>query len=400
MEIKRTLIGLLLAGCCGTANAGFIFTPHLAEYSRLPRGQYTEATFIYTAIDEVYDSNGDEQPLGSGAIRGGEEVQATLFLLKYLWIGNVFRDSNVPILKDHDQFFRVISTLQHQQATGEVTDLSRRFGLRSNGSGFGDLFVLGGLYGDAHRWGPLHWNGLFATTLKIPVGEYDERALLNPGTNYWTVAPQLAMHQNWFGRLFVDATIARQFNGDNDDPAYGGLVPSEPADVETAEINFTWKFSERWFADMGVSYRASVGPNKFENPSINLADQPTTPDTGCASLGIAAADCPGAVFFLAPQSGTYQDEGTRGVLGTLGFYYIYRTSAVFNARVAIPLSGKGSQFDLPFDVFAPAVAPDGSLVPGAKISEVTSRVTGVQEAAAVSASPFFELRFVYLFWAP
>jgi hypothetical protein len=400
MVLRRLVAAALLSGACGMAQAGFIFTPHLAEYSRLPRGQYTEGTFIYTAIDEVYDRNGDKQPLGSGAIRGGEEVQASLFLLKYLWIGNVFRDSDVWYLNEHDQFFRVIGTLQHQQATGEATDLSRRFGLRSGNSGFGDLFVLGGIYGDVHRWGPLQWNGLFATTVKIPVGDYDERSLLNPGTNYWTVAPQLALHQNWFGRLFVDGTISRQFNGDNDDPAYGGLVPSDPADVETAEVNFTWKFSERWFADLGVSYRSSTRPNRFENPSVNLADQPTTPDTGCANLGIPPAQCPGALFFLAPQPGVYEDRGTRGVLGTLGFYYIYRTSAVLNARVAVPLSGKGSQFDLPFDVFAPTVAPDGSLVPGAKISEVTSRVNGVQEAAAVSASPYFELRFVYLFWAP
>lgn len=400
MAMKKLALATLFAGSSFGAQAGIVFTPHFSEYAHLPRGQYTEATFIHTQIDEVYDRNGDKQSLGQGAIRGGEEIEASLFLLKYLWAGNVFRDTDVWYLNNHDQFFRVIGTLHHQQATGESTGLSRRFGFRSNGSGFGDLFMLGGIFGDTHRWGPLQWNGLFGTTVKFPVGEYDQRSLLNPGTNYWTVIPQLAMHQNWFGRLFVDATISHQFNDDNDDPAFGGLVPSDPADVQTAEANFTWKFSERWFADIGISHRRTVEPNKFENPSANLVDQPLPPQTICNQIGINP--CLPATFFIAPQAGTYEDEGIRGTLATLGFYYIYRTSAVFNARVAIPISGRGSQFDLPYDIFAGApTGPGGSFEPTSiPISTTTTTVNGVQEAAAVSASPYLELRFVYLFWAP
>ncbi len=414
MVVRRTVCGCALAGYASLASAGIVFTPHLAEYSALPRGQYTEFTYINTSIDETFNRQGEKQPLGFGAVPPGESVEASLFLLKYLWIGNPFRDSATPFLKDHDLIFRVIGTLNDQQASGELNDLSRRFGLRSGGSGLGDLFLLGGIYGSTYRWGPVHTNTLFAVTYKAPVGDYEDDRLLNPGTNYATVIPQFAFHQNWYGRLFVDGTLAYQKNGRNDDPGFGGLVPSQAADLYNAEVNFSWKFSQKWFADLGVSYRSTRGePNEFANPSLNIADQPVEPTQLCDQLNLGALglsdltgglipNCPGRLFFIRPQPGVYEDGGVRATLATAGFYYIYRSSSVLNFRVAYPLSGKGSQFDLPFDVFLGLpTGPGGSLQPSSfPISSTVARVNGVQEAAAVSASPFFELRFVYLFWAP
>ena len=70
-----------------------------------------------------------------------------------------------------------------------------------------------------------------------------------------------------------------------------------------------------------------------------------------------------------------------------------------------PVAGRGSQFDITYDVCTtpdcpgPDVSPqDGT--PDNRRSTVATTLNGVQEPAAISASPFFELRFVYLFWAP
>ena len=43
----------------------------------------------------------------------------------------------------------MIGTAGRQSASGAINDLSREFGQTSRGSGFGDLFLLAGVYGRA-----------------------------------------------------------------------------------------------------------------------------------------------------------------------------------------------------------------------------------------------------------
>lgn len=401
--MRRLLTLILMLGVPSLARAGIVFTPHLSEYARLPPGQYSEFTLITTEIEEVYDRNGNEVHVGAPFIPPGDSVDATLLTFKSLWVGNLFRDSGIALLRDRPQFCRIIGTLGHQQATGNAVKRGLTAGQSSGASGLGDLFGLCGIYGLEHRYGPLKFNGLFGTTVKAPIGRYDTNSLLNTGTHYWSAIPQLAFHAELFGRLQFDGTFAWQFNGDNDDPAFGGLTPTDPADVRNLEVNLAWKFNEHWFADLGWSHRESVGPNRYEKFTLNLRDQPLPPTTACTStqalLGFSIPDaiCNSLDFFyLEPRPGPYQDRGIEGTLLTAGVYYIYRTSTVLNLRVAQPISGRGGQIDVVYDVYA--TPPDA---PGATpISQQTSTQNAVQEAASVSASPYLELRLVYLFWAP
>ncbi|SFF62072.1 Putative MetA-pathway of phenol degradation [Fontimonas thermophila] len=401
--MHRLLALILALSVPGLAQAGIVFTPHLSEYARLAPGQYTEFTLITTEIEEIYDRNGRKVHTGAPFIPPGDSVDATLLLLKYLWIGNLFRDSEIGFLRDRPQFCRIIGTLGHQQATGNAVRRGLTAGQHSGASGLGDLFGLCGIYGLEHRYGPLKFNGLFGTTVKFPIGRYDTDSLLNTGTNYWSVIPQLAVHAELFGRIYLDGTVAWQFNGDNDEPAFGGLTPTDPADVRNLEVNLAWKFSEHWFADIGWSYRETIGPNRYDKFTLNLRDQPLPPTTACNStqalLGFSIPDalCNSLEFFyLEPRPGPYRDRGIKGTLLTAGLYYIYRTSTVLNLRVAQPISGRGGQIDAVYDVYA--MPPDS---PGAApISQLVSTQNAVQEAASVSASPYLELRLVYLFWAP
>jgi hypothetical protein len=393
---------LLLASTA--VHAGIIFTPHLAEYSKLPPGQYTEATFIYTDIEDVYDRDGKRVHAGAPFLQPGESVQATLALMKFLWIGNVFRDTGIWYLNDRPQFCRVIGGLGWQQASDAVVERSRLFGLTSGGNGLIDLFGLCGFYTDEHHWGPIHANGLWATTVKFPIGRWDQDALLNTGTNYWSYIPQFAAHATVWGRLWFDGTVAYHFHEDNDAPAYGGLTPTRIADWRTREANLAWKFTEHWFVEAGYSYRESVGPNYYDKVTVNFKD-PVPAQDACNNtnrgLGLTLIDqnlCNStSEFFLGPRPGPYADRGIFGEAVTAGFYYIYRTSSVLNLRVFYPIRGRGSQIDAVFDVCTSEPCSDGS---ADDISDARSTLNGVQEAAAISASPYFELRFVYLFWAP
>lgn len=390
----------------GAAQAGIIFTPHLSEYSKLPPGQYTEFMFVYTDIEDVYDRNGKRVHAGAPFVPPGQSIQATLALMKFLWIGNVFRDTNIPVLKDNAQFCRVIGGLGWQQSSRDVYERSRLFGLTSGGNGLVDLFGLCGLYTDEYRWGPVKTNGLLATTVKFPIGRFDQQALLNTGTHYWSYIPQLALHSEIGGRWFIDATASYQFNENNDEPAYGGLTPTRIADWRTQELNLAFKWNEHWFTDVGFSHRESVGRNHYDEVTVNFKD-PVQAQEACDNtnngLGMPLVDpatCASTdQFFLQPRDLPYSDAGIYGDAITAGLYYIYRTSSVVNLRMFYPVAGRGSQIDVAFDVCAnEPCGPGNNIRPGQQ--PLVTRLNGVQEAAAISASPFFELRFVYLFWAP
>lgn len=412
--MKQILTALLLLTITGAAQAGIVFTPHVSEYGILPAGMYAEYTLIGTEIEAIYDKDGNKVRLGVPFVPAGDSTDAVLGLFKALWVGNVFRDSDIPYLNNHAQFCRAIGTVGYQQNTGAIANRTRLFNQRPGSNGLGDLFGLCGIYGSEHRWGPIKANGLFSTTVKFPIGRYDTRAALNTGTNYWSVIPQLAFHAEVYGRFYIDGTVAYQYNGNNDKPAFGGLTPTRIADLYNAEINVAYKFSEHWFADIGYSFRETLGPNKYDKVTINFEDQPLSPQSACDNtnngvtrtgnmLGVALGPtvpqqlCDNPLtdqFYLSPRPGPYQDNGVMGTLLTAGVSYVYRASTVVQARVAQPIAGRGSQIDVVFDV----CATEGCTTP--PTSQVTSRLFGVQEAAAVSASPYFELRLVHLFWAP
>lgn len=385
------------------ARAGIIFTPRLSEYARLAPGPYDDLSLLHTRIEDVYDQHGRKTTIGVPLIPPGGQVEIVQLMYKALWVGHPLRDSGIPVLEDHALFCRVIGSLGWQQASSAFAERGRKFGYTSGGSGPGDLFGLCGVYGVEHRWGALKFNGLFATTLKFPVGRYDRDALLNTGTNYWSTIPQLALHAELAGRLYLDATVAWQFNGRNDEPAYGGLTPTRPADVRNAEANLAWKFNEHWFADLGVSHRRSVGRNHYDKVDVHNVE-PLEAETACQTLSLDATTCSATrQFFVQSRPGSYADGGVRGTLLTAGLSYVYRSSSVFSLRLLQPAAGRGGQVDVPFDLYlaVPDVERPGSLVPApVPVAQTTTRLNGVQEAASMSASPLIELRLVYLFWAP
>ncbi len=401
-KLSRRAVALALGLAASSAQAGIVFTPHLSEYGILPPGQYTEFTTVFTEIEHIYDKQGNKIKLGLPFVPAGASTDAALGLIKYLWVGNIFRDTNVPILNTRPQFCRGIGVLGYQQNTEQIAARTRIFGLKPGANGLGDVFVLCGVYGQHHRWGPISGNGLLATTVKFPVGSYDTDAALNIGTNYWTYIPQFAFHGDVAGRLMVDGTFAWQFNGDNATPSFGGLTPTRPADVRNAEINFAWKWNERFFTDVGYSYRGSVGPNYYDKITV-ANEEPLRADDTCKLLDLSGPLCDSTDrFFVAANSPIpLADRGVNGTMITAGFVYIYRTTSVFNFRIAKPIKGQGSQITVPFNVYnAIPNAQGGYTRGGCCVSTTTSELYGVQEAAAVSASPYLELRFVYLFWAP
>lgn len=402
-RLRILIVGLAAALASSGANAGFLFTPRVGEYGRLARAPYDEGLLYFSEVENAFDRDGDKVSVGAPFVPPGESVRLALLTYKPLWVGNLFRDSDVWGLKDHDQFCRMILIAGWQQATGAAVRRSRLFGFHSGGSGPGDVYALCGLYGQDHILGPLKFNGLVAGGVKAPVGRYDRDALLNTGTHYWTWFPQIAGHAELYGRLMIDAIVAMQINGSNDHPAYGGLTPDEPADLWNAEGNFAWKFNEHWFANLGFSYLRSDGANRYGRVDIE-SQEPIPADTLCDALQLGDALCGSTnVLYAKSVDGEYRDRGIRLSVLTAGFSYVYRSSSVVSLRALVPVAGRGSQIDVPFDLYpaVPDLTRPGHFRPAAvPVARSTSTLNGVQEAASAPASPGIELRIVHLFWAP
>jgi hypothetical protein len=402
-RLRALIAGVALACTASAAHAGFLFTPRVGEYGHLARAPYDEGLLYYSEIGKVYDRDGDKISLGAPFVEPGESVRLALLTYKPLWVGNAFRDTSVWGLKDHDQFCRLILLAGWQQATGGVVRRSHLFGLHAGGSGPGDVFGECGIYGNDHILGPLKFNGLLAAGVKAPVGRYDRDALVNVGTNYWSWFPQLAGHAELYGRLIVDGIVALQVNGRDDDPAYGGLVPDQPSDVFNAEANAAWKFNEHWFVNIGFSHLETTGDNRFGKVDI-ASQEPLPAQTLCDALHLGDTLCGSSnVFYAKAAPGEYRDRGVRLNVLAAGFSYVYRSSSVVSLRALIPVSGRGSEIDVPFDLYpaVPDLAHPGRVQPGpVPVARSTSRLAGVQEAASAPASAGVELRIVYLFWAP
>lgn len=406
-RLPALIFGLLLTLVLIPARAGLLFTPHLSEYAIQEPGVYTETSVIYTEIGDVFDREGRKVKIGTPFVPAGASTDAGLALFKVLWVGNLFRDTELPYLKDNSQFCRLIAGFGYQENTRQIADRGRLFGARPGGNGLSDLYGVCGIYTPQFRHGPLKFNGLVSTTLKEPTGQFDTDAMLNVGSGYRSVIPQLALHAELFGRLYMDGILAYQFNGNNDRPAFGGTTPTGIADWWNAEANLAWKFSEHWFVDVGYSFHKSVGNNRYDDVTINFKDQPLAPDTLCETLGLGPRACNTPVldaFYLAPRRGPYEDRGVKSTLLSAGFSYIYRSSSVLQLRVVKPISGRGSQIDVVYDVCATGNCPgpdnNNSGVGDNSLASLNTTLFGVQEAAATSASPYAELRFVYLFWSP
>jgi hypothetical protein len=369
------------AALASPALAGIVFTPHLGEYMKLPRGFYFEGIVFYTPITRVFDDDGNRVGFNLDALRD-ERVDIVLNTYKFLWVTNPFRHTEIPFLRDHDWFLRVVGGVSSQRSTRGLVDNNRVFGLDSNAAGLIDLFPLAGIYSKDHFLGPVQWNSLAGAVAKVPIGSYRADSALNAGTNYWSLMPLYALHQTVAGRLFVDSIVSYQRNFENPRPAAGGLVPSEPADVLTAETNGAWKFSERFYLGAGATFAKSLGANVFDKVTIRNRDRPLPP------TGTTFPD----VLFVRPVPGRYRDHGVWFALANITAYYVYRASLVFDFGLYVPLAGKGSVFTVPFEF---GTDPNG---PFACCVDV--KLPRVSEAAAINASPLFEFRLVYLPWAP
>ena len=400
LRLTAARIAVLAAGLwTGAADAGLYYLPHMGEYGKVIPGQIGLFSLLNASYTEVWDRNGDKAPI----VNGGADINTVL--IGSAWVGNMFRDTDYTFLAKRPQICGFAIGAAQVQARGSVRETANSIGITGGNNGLGDLYMLCTIQDITRRWGEAKGHVQFSGTVKAPIGDYDTEALLQFATHYWTYIPQMSFHGEW-GQLILDGTLAYQFNERNDTPSAAGLTPTKPADWRNAAVNLGWKFTERWWADLGFSHNESVGSNEFGKMSVTLEDQPV-PGTALCDLGgltglpLGGATLPPEIcnatslFFIAPRAGPYHDRGVLAQVATASLYYVYRNSMIVNLRVGQVVNGRGSQFDAVFD--ACASEPCG---PDNATAQATLVSNGVGESGAVVTQPFFELRFVFPFAAP
>lgn len=381
------------------AQAALYYMPHMGEYGKVLPGQIGLLALYTATYDEVWNRHGEKEKI----IDGSADINAVI--VGSAWVGNMFRDTDWAFLARRPQICGLAFGLGQVQAKGSVRETSNSIGITAGNNGLTDLYASCTVQDVTRRWGKAKGHFQLSGTVKAPIGDYDTEALLQYATHYWTYIPQLSFHGER-GQLILDATSAYQFNRPNDSPSAAGLTPTRPADWYNLGINLGWKFTERWWADIGFSHNESAGSNEFGKFDVTLEDQPVPGTALCdldalTGLPLGGATLPPAIcnattaFFVAPRRGPYHDRGVLAQVVTAGFYYVYRSSAFLNFRVGQVVNGRGSQFDAIFD--ACASEPCGPDNATAQVSLVSN---GVGESGAVVTKPFFELRILVPFAAP
>lgn len=390
LRLKRTRALILAAGLsfAGSASAGLAFAPTLNQFGRVGAGTYALLGFAAVNSNQFYGPDGElQEAVGSSA-----DIQTVSFAMA--WADNWFRYSDVPWLKDTAQSCAFSVGAAHIQGRGDLLTTTAELGLNGGANQVGDLFGTCAIQDKTRRIGPVKGHLQFSGLVKLPTGSYDTDNLYNYGTRYFMVAPQLSAHLEW-GRWIMDGTLVHQFNSDTDSTATAGLTPNGIADWHNAALNLGVRLNARWAVDVGYSYNASVGSNRYDK--VNVASKNAIPANSlCAPLALDDAACnTTTLFYFQSRPGPYQDSGAMVRLATVSIYYVYRSSMALGFRVLRPIAGRSGGFNPVLDLCVSK--PCG---PENATQQFSIPTGGAGDAAAAGSGTVFSLSAAFPLGAP
>ena len=378
-------VAALATLACAPAHAALTFLPHMGEYGKAVPGQYAGLALYHADYNSYYGRDEAEFTQSDG----GAGINSVF--IASAWVGNLFRDTDIPLLSSRTQICALGFPVAQVQARGSIRTTAEAIGVSSGKNGIGDVIGSCTIQDVTRVLGPARGHVQFTGLVKFPIGDYDPNALYNFATNYWTYVPQLSLHAD-ITKLVVDATVAYQFNGNNDDPFARGDVPTRPADWENAAINLGWKLSYRWWIDVGFAYNKTNGVKYYDKFHVQPAHQSVLFSAVCG--GFPSLCNATGTGYIETRQGPYEDGGMMSQVVSASVYYTYRSSLIVNFRVAEAIAGRGSQFTAYYDVCTqtPCDQNAPSKLPNSPFSFTA---IGVGESASVVSQPFYELRFIF-----
>jgi len=156
----------------------------------------------------------------------------------------------------------------------------------------------------------------------LPTGQYDNKYLINPGSNLWTIEPYYAF--TWFltDKFSTSWRIMYDFNSTNNDPFEGLRVASGATGIQPGQVfHFNYSFEYEFFKN----FRGAVAGyylKQLSNDKVNGNSQADTKEQVFA-IGPAVSWAASPNFFLGlkTQWESYAENRTQGNRTTFRMTY-------------------------------------------------------------------------------
>lgn len=318
-------------------------SPRFARYMPLYPGQYGDLAVQRDTRDSSFDAAGNERDSAVPTLPGQTKFPRTDVVAGLTWHLPLFEDYDIPFISSTTHLLRVQLRYADTRTEGPLAafiaddsdDASTNADdLRNEGSGIGDVTVEGGsfLYG-ADNWRTRQGSPLavlFKAGLRINFGSYDRDAPTSAGTNTPEFHAVLGVHaQPWKGS-FVDVGVGRRAYLKNQDPAFGGLAPTQQGDDTWFDVSLAQQLGRRFF--LTAFYYDRSGDSNQYTPVLFAPNPPEPP--------------PNSDNF--PSTGIYSDGGTE--LQTMGLALDVFAGQRWQLGLqwTHPTAGRSGQFDLPY----------------------------------------------------
>ena len=367
--------------------------PALGRYLPLYPAFHASAAMVVEPRDRSFDAAGNEQGSATPQLAGQTRMPQQRLDLKAVWTFPLFEAAEVPFFADRLHTVRLHGGYSRNSTRGTLADFARDTSddastqadsLSVTSRGLSDLTLEFGSWllgsSDWRTRQETPYSVLLLLGARLPTGYYDRDAPSSPGSNTAAGHVQLGGYARPWRGAHLEAGLGYRAFLKNQDPAFGGLHPTNQGDAWFWDASLSQRLFGSWYAAAFVDGHDSA-PNSYADVRF-APNAPAAPSTAPPSDNF-------------PTPGVYRDQGTRLLRAGFSLQGFVAQRWQLGLHYALPLSGRSGEFDLPYSNRQPAGCTVGATGCNVTAGD-TVRVDGLG-AARVYASPSLALMLQYQF---
>ena len=355
--MRAAVLPLFAAGVLAAGAAHAQDAPQLGRYMPFYPGLYFHGAYAQDDRDATFSQSGHRQPSAAPQAGGQTAFPEKSLTGTFAWHFPMFESYGLPFFSDRLHTARVTYRYVDTRTDGRLAEFvadgsddarTEADDLKNDGHGIGDVtFEFGSFLAGSRGWrqGERHaFAVLLLGSINVPSGIYDRDAPVSAGSNTWHFQGRLGAHwRAWDGGI-IEAGIAHRDYTNNEEPAFGGLMPHKQGDDTLFDISVAQRLVRDLYLTAFLTQRQGQH-NEYRNPQY-APNAPPPPD--------ANTD-------VYPAPGVYRDGGTELQANGLSLQYFITQRWLAGLHYVHPQNGRSGQFVLPFREKSPAGCIPGSL---------------------------------------